>query len=179
MRILSYDQCINMLHDMDVPHNVIRHSIVVEKIASFLTNQLLIGGVILEGDLIKSAALLHDITKVSSMNSNEEHDITGAALLDELGYSEIAYIVSQHISLSHFDLLGRISEAEIVFYSDKRVEHEKIVSIDERYKHSIETYGKSNFNLSYFEKRHRKTKDLENKIFQNISLDPLDLANII
>jgi uncharacterized protein len=175
----TYDQCINMLYDMSVPDNVIKHSIVVQKVALFLTRALSNCGVFLDENLAQSAALLHDITKVSRIDSGERHDISGAALLEKLGYPEIAYIIAQHISLSSFELFGPISEAEIVFYSDKRVMHEQIVSIDERYRHSIEKYMNANNGLANVESRIHMIKQLENKIFCIISIDPLDIARKI
>jgi len=179
MRIFTYDQCIKMLYEMSVPDHVIRHSIVVEKVASFLTRALLNGGAILDENLVKSAALLHDITKVISIESDERHDVTGAILLEKLGYPDIARIVSQHISLNSFDVTGPVSEAEIVFYSDKRVKHDQIVSIDERYGDSILKVKHDKHELEKLNSRIQMVKELENKICRIISVDPLDIARDI
>lgn len=178
MKTPSYEQCIKMLHEQNVPDTVKRHSIIVERVAYFLARKIFISGVALNVDLITSAALLHDISKISSMNSKEEHDIVGAILLEKLGYPEIAKIVSQHISLSSFDPRGPISEAEIVFYSDKRVKNEKIVSIDERYKYSLDKYRTVTDDLSNIQRLYRKAKDVEKKISRTASVDPKNLAKI-
>ena len=58
--------------------------------------------------------------------------------------SEIADIVGEHVRLKNYELNGSYSEKEIVFYSDKRVNHDRIVSLEDRLAYILERYGKDN-----------------------------------
>ena len=45
---------------------------------------------------------------------------------------EIADIVGEHVTLKSYDPVGFITEQEIVYYADKRVNHAAVVSLEER-----------------------------------------------
>jgi len=49
--------------------------------------------------------------------------------------------VEQHVIIGNIDLRGPLEEREIVFYADKRVMHDRIVSIDERLRDLVDRYG--------------------------------------
>jgi hypothetical protein len=76
-------------------------------------------------------------------------------------------------------LNGRYSEKEIVFYADKRVNHDKIVSLTERLDYLIERYGgnqkgledaiRMNFDLC---------KAVEKKLFTRLDFGPESLASL-
>ena len=54
------------------------------------------------------------------------------ALLQEMGFISVAAIVEQHVVLTNFNPRGALDEREVVFYADKRVMHDRIVTLDER-----------------------------------------------
>ena len=94
--------------------NIVAHSMQVCQVATLLTGYLNSGGNDLDGDLIRAAALLHDITKTRSLSTSENHAATGAAYLRESGYPEVGKIVGQHVNLDDFQPDGRITAAEVV-----------------------------------------------------------------
>ena len=98
-------------------------------------------GVLQSLSLDLAAALLHDITKTRSLETNERHDLSGGELLREMGFTSIAEIVEQHVVLQNLNPQGRLEEREIIYYADKRVMHDKIVSIDERVHDLLQRYG--------------------------------------
>ena len=59
----------------------------------------------------------------------------------ELGYPDIAEIVEQHVIIHDLNLDGEIEEREIVYYADKRVMHDAIVTLEERVHDLIQRYG--------------------------------------
>jgi 23S rRNA maturation-related 3'-5' exoribonuclease YhaM len=107
-------------------------------------------------ELVIAGALLHDITKTRSLKTKERHDLSGGELLREMGFTSIAEIVEHHIVLQNLDAQGRLEEREIIYYADKRVTHDKIVTIEERVHYLIQRYG--------------NTEEIRSRILQNKNL---------
>jgi putative nucleotidyltransferase with HDIG domain len=123
--------------------NIVEHSIQVMHVSLAITDNLK-SGVSVNRDMVIAAALLHDITKTRSLVTKERHDASGGDLLRELGFPSIAEIVEQHVIIQNLNLQGRLEEREIVYYADKRVLHDTIVTIDERVHDLIQRYGCEN-----------------------------------
>ncbi|MDQ5985466.1 MAG: hypothetical protein CSYNP_01176 [Syntrophus sp. SKADARSKE-3] len=120
--------------------NIIDHSIQVMRVSLAIVDNLK-SGITISRDLVVAAALLHDITKTRSLSSKERHEKSGGELLRDMGLTCIAEIVEQHVHLPDLDPLGKLEEREIVYYADKRVMHDRIVSIEERYQDLMQRYG--------------------------------------
>jgi hypothetical protein len=60
-----------------------------------------------------------------------------------MGFTSIAEIVEQHVVLQNLNPQGRLEEREIIYYADKMVMHDKIVTIEERVHDLIQRYGKA------------------------------------
>ncbi len=65
----------------------------------------------------------------------------GRLICIENQFSEVADIVGEHVKIKHYSPEADLSEKEIVYYSDKRVNHDQIVSLEERLAYIIERYG--------------------------------------
>jgi putative nucleotidyltransferase with HDIG domain len=124
-----------------LPH-IVAHSLQVMRVSLAITDNLKKGARI-NRKLIIASALLHDITKTRSLKTRERHDQSGAALLREMGFRSIAGIVEQHVVFQNLNLQGGLEEREIIYYADKRVMHDRIVSIDERVHDLVLRYGQS------------------------------------
>jgi putative nucleotidyltransferase with HDIG domain len=128
---------------MRMMEHIVRHSLQVCRVAELLVQQLGEKGRTLNRDLVQAAALLHDITKTRSLTTGEKHSESGCDLLADRGYAEVGDIVRQHVKLDTYFAGDTPSEAEIVNYADKRVLHDRIVSLDERMAYILERYGKT------------------------------------
>ncbi|WP_419664125.1 HDIG domain-containing metalloprotein [Desulfosarcina variabilis] len=71
-------------------------------------------------DLVKAGALLHDVTKTRSLQTEEDHVTTGAELVRQQGYLEVSEIIRQHIQLDNGPGQAGITEAGIVNYCPSR-----------------------------------------------------------
>lgn len=129
--------------------NIRHHCLVVARVA----NKILTGLTLFAPDhaqpdrqLVISAALLHDIAKTPCLEGKCNHAEVGGAICREHGYRHIASIVEQHVILHNFDSEryadGHFNAEDIIFYADKRVRHDKVVSLDERMDYIMERYGK-------------------------------------
>ena len=139
-RIPSREECNELMVQHSMRPNIVEHSIQVMNVSLAITDNLK-NGVAVNRDLIIAAALLHDITKTRSLTTNERHDSSGGELLREMGFTRIADIVEKHVVLQNLNPQGRLEEREIIYYADKRVMHDKIVTIDERVHDLLQRYG--------------------------------------
>ena len=179
MQIPTQEQCYRLMCDMKMMYHIVVHSMQVCRVAIFLTERLNPQRNILNHDLIRAAALLHDITKTRSFKTEENHALTGGKFLAAQGYAEVGDLVRQHVRLDAYPDPVTLGEAEIINYADKRVLHDRIVGLDKRLDYILEKYG----TLPEHQKRIRwlwqKTLDMEAKIFSDLSFDPQDLNRLL
>jgi putative nucleotidyltransferase with HDIG domain len=152
--------------------NIMDHSIEVSRVALYLAVELKKRGQRIDLGLVEAASLLHDITKSECLKTKEDHARTGSQLLRNLGYERVGEVVAEHIRLSKKSDSLSITEEEIVNYADKRVRHDRIVSLEERFKDLIERYGKGDPSSRYMEQMRKATFEIENKIFSVLRIDP-------
>ena len=139
MKIPTKEECIKILKENNVPDNIIAHSKQVCDVALKIADLLEKKGIEVNRNLIAAASLLHDIKKLSP----DDHVVEGYEFIKSLGYPEIAGIIKKH-GLQHGDDEGfepKTWEEKIVFYADKRVKGNKIVSIDERFEYVKKRYN--------------------------------------
>lgn len=163
-----------------LPH-IVRHSELVADVALLIGQKLNSSGQQLDIALVEAGALLHDITKTAAIKTKENHAETGGELLASLGYSRVANIARQHICLDPGPSdPNSVTEVELVNYADKRVKHEEIVDIEERFRDVLDRYAKQ---LPGLERRIKEvqleTRLLEQKVFSKIDISPEEIDDIL
>jgi HD superfamily phosphodiesterase len=148
-------------------------------VATFLTEHLNKQHYRPNFDLIQSAALLHDITKTRSFETREDHALTGGKHLSDCGYPAIGDLIRQHVKLDTYSDAGTISEAELLNYADKRVLHDEIVGLDRRMDYILERYAETPAHRERINVLWQKTKELEKKLFKDLSFAPDDLTRLV
>ncbi|RLC32090.1 MAG: metal-dependent phosphohydrolase [Deltaproteobacteria bacterium] len=138
----SVEACFRLMDRYGMLEHIRAHSLVVAKVAHFLARKLIAVGVEVSIETVTAGALMHDIGKTDSLQSGRDHSRTGARICIENNLHEIADIVREHVRLKDYNPNDRLSEKEIVFYSDKRVNHDRIVNLDDRLAYILERYGK-------------------------------------
>ncbi len=135
------DQCYDIMKQFNMLDNIKRHSVRVMNVSMVLVENLK-DPAILQPSLVRAAALLHDIAKTRAIEARElRHDLLGGRILREIGYDAIADIVESHVFFIGFKPDANLEEREIVFYADKRVLHDAIVSVDQRVDDLVQRYG--------------------------------------
>jgi putative nucleotidyltransferase with HDIG domain len=157
---------------MRMMEHIVRHSLQVCRVAELLVQQLREKGRTLNRDLVRAAALLHDITKTRSLTTGEQHSESGCNLLADRGYAEVGDIVRQHVKLDIYFGSDSPSEAEIVNYADKRVLHDRIVSLDERMAYILERYGATPEYRARLRWLWQISNQQEKRIFAELSFPP-------
>jgi putative nucleotidyltransferase with HDIG domain len=159
--------------------NIVDHSLEVAKVALFLSAELNRKGQRIDIPLVEAAALLHDLTKTECLRTKEDHALTGSRLLKEIGCERVGEVVAEHIHLTKKWDSPRVSEEEVVNYADKRVQHDRIVSLHERFEDLKGRYGKSRRAVEQLEELRKATFEVEQKIFSILKIDPSQLENLM
>ena len=177
IRIPSEAECRRLVAGMGMLDNIVAHSRQVCRVSLLIVDHLKPDG--LNRDLIRAAALLHDITKTRSFQTLEDHAETGAQLLSEIGYPEVGRIVGQHVRLDRYFASAVPTEAEVVNYADKRVLHDRIVPLGERMGYILEKYGREPERKRTILLLWEKTEALEARLFAGLPFAPDDISRLL
>lgn len=169
-RIPSREECDELMAEYGMLPNIIDHSRQVMRVALMITDHLK-SGLSINRELVMASALLHDITKTRSLKTKEPHAQSGGKLLRDLGFARTGEIVEQHVLLSAFDPREKLNEREIVNYADKRVMHDRIVSLAQRVEDLLHRYGAAEETRKMIRLNARNACAIEKKIADSMSVD--------
>lgn len=163
-----------LLSKYEMPENIVAHCKAVAKIAVFIAEKIKAKGGKVDVDLVRSGALLHDIDKIIDIKSKSgRHGNMAREILEREGYPEVAKVAENHVlyQILKEDVNFSIEE-KIVFYADKRVKHDKVVSLSERFEYLRKTYHHYLENINRAEPL---TKELEKELMDaaGISADEI------
>jgi putative nucleotidyltransferase with HDIG domain len=130
------DECrVLMTQVAGVPDTVWRHCRAVCRVAEALADALQQAGTALDTDLIRAAALLHDIAR-----QQPDHAVAGARLLQILGFQRVAAAVRVHMDIETTPDLP-LDEAQLVFLADKCIVGARMTNLEERFERKMAKYG--------------------------------------
>ncbi len=176
--IPTRDECLRLMSQYGMLSHIIDHSIEVTRVALYLAVELNKRGQRIDLGLVEAASLLHDLTKSECFKTKEDHAHTASQLLKGMGYARVGEVVAEHIQLSRKNDPSLVTEEEIVNYADKRVQHDRIVSLAERFYDLMDRYGKGQKASEEMEKLRKATFEIENKIFAILGFDPSGLQHL-
>lgn len=109
---------------------VIRHMRKVAEVADRLMDGMKMCGSRVR---VMQACLLHDLCR-----AEKQHARVSAEAIRKEGYPAIAALVAVHhqAAYSEQEAQGPLTEAELLFYADKRVQEDRLVSVEERFRES-------------------------------------------
>jgi len=154
--------CLELIAASDMLPHIRQHSLAVCRVAVTLARCLNEHEGRYNIAEIEAAALLHDITKTRSLSTGENHSLSGAATVAAWGYHGVADIIRQHVTPDSRG--GCISAAEIVSYADKRVLHDRVVTLQERFEYLKTRYGKSPGDMRRIDAARERTEMIEQRI---------------
>lgn len=170
--------CLALMEQHGMLPNIKAHSLQVARIAVCLGKNLMAHFPRLNMDLVEAGALLHDIAKTECLKTRGNHAVLGEAMVRNMGYDSVAPIVGQHVLLEkEYFNNGLMDEVVLVHYADKRVVHEEVVGLEDRFKYLIETYGRSKEAVKLLEALYQDTLILEKRIFKLIPFPPQALRD--
>lgn len=174
----TFEECLNLMKEHNMLENIIHHSLLVNEVGLWLSEELNKTGENIDLAKVQAGALLHDITKTKSITTGEDHARTGSELLEKLGFKSISEIVRQHVIADNAANSPSISEVEIVNYADKRVLHNKVVTLRERFNDLRKRYD-INQERAYLTSQSEKSAiEVEKKIFSKLDMTSDALLSI-
>lgn len=176
----SVAECFDLMERYGMLANIRAHSIVVTRIARLLATALIEKGLSISVETVVAGAMLHDIGKTHCLDNDDDHAAMGRTICRENNLVGIGEIVGEHVWLRDYVPGAVITEKELVYYADKRVNHEEIVSLTERYNYIADRYGGSNLKrregirISF-----DRCREIEGRIFAGLPFGPDNLAAML
>jgi uncharacterized protein len=175
--IPSKRECLDLMAKYQMRDNIRAHSLVVERVAREISLGLREAGVSLSLRKVAAGALLHDIAKTACLETGGDHAAEGAEICLKHHFDEIAEIVGEHVRLRNYHPQGAICEKEVVYYADKRVNHDRIVSLEERLDSLLRRYGRNEARLRrLIGDNFELCRKVEEKLFAQLGFRPEDLV---
>ena len=177
--IPSIETCFNLMDKYNMLKNIREHSIMVARTACLIAGGLKEAGEDISVKKSVVGALLHDIGKTEGLKSGNDHAEIGVRICFENGFTEIVELIKEHVRLINYHIDTKYSEKEIVFYSDKRVNHNKIVSLEERLAYILDRYAKNQDDLSQAIRiNFELCKKVEEHLFRKLDFEPDALSEL-
>lgn len=177
--IPSISQCTQLMADYAMLDNIKEHSFMVARVTALLSRELYQAGIRIDGELAVAGALLHDIAKTHCLESRCNHAQVGVEICLSHGFPEVAEIVGEHVVLRDFTP-RQLSAKEVVYYADKRVKHDQIVSLDERLEYIIERYGQGDpKRTEMIRENFGKCCQIEERIFSFLNFHPVQVPILV
>ncbi|MFO7760764.1 MAG: HD domain-containing protein [Desulfobia sp.] len=173
------DTCYQLMDEYGMYPHIRDHSLVVARVAALLVRGVNLYGWKLDPDLTLAGALLHDIAKTECLEKDCWHDLRGGEICRRLGYGEVAEIVEEHVTLKKGEKQP-LSEKMMVYYADKRVNHDRIVSLEERLISILERYAEGDRQLEQtIRDNFRVCFKVETRIFKYLTFTPAEVEDLI
>jgi molybdenum cofactor cytidylyltransferase len=125
---LSQEEAHYLLELLEVPDQIVRHCQTVADVAETLARALQPLVPKLDAEMVRSAALLHDIAR-----TGPKHAVVGQELLSNLGLIRLGEIVGAHMVLPPQQMeTTRVTEEQLVYLADKLVVDDRVGTLEER-----------------------------------------------
>lgn len=155
---------------MNVPGNIIAHMQKVAAISLFLGEKIQVEQL----QYLISAALTHDIMKLQ-----QNHEEAAANYFEKRGEFVIASQIRKHRYSSLIDqdksLRPVTIEEKILYYADKRIMHDKIVSLEERLEDGRLRYPVPSGQIQNDQRIEKAIKTLESQLCELSNIQPNDI----
>lgn len=165
-------ECLELWDAFHMLENIRTHSLMVALVATELTLRAEEAGMEVNVHEVRASALLHDLAKTYTISHGGNHSQLGGAWVQELtGNPAIAQGVVHHVHWP-FDLdLAAHFLPLVIIYSDKRVKHNRLVALDERFVDLEERYGSTEYIRQRIRQSFEQARAIERALSQTLGLD--------
>lgn len=194
---MKTEEISKLYKEFHVPAHVIAHMEQVSAVCEILADTLIEKGLKIDKEDLVKAALVHDVLRVcdflefnpekfpSEFSEEDERKWTElrekygkmghikamVKILDERGESNIGKLVMKH-GFFEIDNLNSWEE-KIIYYADKRVDGEKIVTLDKRFREGRKRNLKDDDIDELLLETEMKVKDLEKEFIEVLGVLPI------
>lgn len=166
-RIPSEEECHAIIKRANTPVKVVNHCKRVAQLSCAMGSCLFRSGCQINLELIRAAALLHDLAKGES-----HHALVGARML--VNYPEVAEIVAEHMDI-YWNPDQPLTEKEIVYLADKLVIEDRIISLQSRFSGLLEQHKNDQEVLKKIRLRLSNAESIQTRIEQLIMMPLHDI----
>ena len=201
-------ECLAIIEEHHVPPHIVKHSLAAAKLAVFLAQKLKEKGIAVDVNLVDRACLLHDIVRICDFKESDcnrfEQPVTAEdkakwrqlrAKYKETPHEYAAYDIlkdkfpvlaltikkHRYIAVLDGEEKPNTWEEKLVYYADKRVMHDEIVSLKERlteaHKRNVFFYDTEAQSKIVTAKVDLLIYRLEKEIFEKVGLDPVEITD--
>ena len=142
----------------ELPGAVAAHCRAVSEVARCLAESLRAAGLDIDVELVRTAALLHDIARTS-----KDHARVGARLLETHGFTRLAPIVAAHMDLS-VDPGRCLDEIQVVYLADKLVIGDQLADLEQRFARKMKKYGRDPATAAVIAQRRDEARWIRDKV---------------
>jgi len=161
-KIPSEARCTALWDRFDMPEHIRAHSSKVALVAVQVAEAGRAKGFEVDVELVRASALLHDLAKIYCIRHGGNHSQLGGAWAMALtGNPLLAQGVVHHVYWPFEVDIRRFFAPLCVLYGDKRVAHDKIVPIEQRFGDLVERYGKTEEIRDRIHSTNRQAKEIE------------------
>lgn len=153
--------------------NIRAHSLQVAALATALAERAVERGFPVDVEKVRVCALLHDIAKTYTIAHGGSHAQMGASwVVAETGDRALAQGVMLHV---HWPWDVRADEAcplpFFIIYADKRIMHDRCVSLAERYADLLGRYGHTDFSRAAIAESYVQGQNIERALTAQLGLE--------
>jgi putative nucleotidyltransferase with HDIG domain len=166
------ETCFQLWREHAMPEHIGTHSLMVACIATNLATWASRQGLAVSVQEVRAAALLHDLGKAYTITHPGNHCQIGASLvMQQVGSPAIAQGVIHHVHWPGELNVERHFLPLAVLYADKRVVHDRIVSLRDRFEDIISRYALSFERMQKIYRSHARVRALEKLFTQSLEVD--------
>lgn len=171
-KVPTREECLNYLKLYNLPRHIIDHSILVARVALEICTLALQKGMHVHTRAVVASALLHDVGKFYCVEHGGCHNQLGASLVMELtGNPAIAQGVMHHVYWPGEIDIHRYFLPLVIIYSDKRVKHDQIVTLETRFQDLFARYGINERMKGLIYRSWQQAMDIEKQLNQALETD--------
>lgn len=171
-RVPSEAQCVAWWDRFVMPEHIRAHSRSVAQVACFLAEAGNKRGLNIDVETVFASALLHDLAKIYCIRHGGNHSQLGGAWAMALtGNPLLSMGVMHHVYWPFAVDLERFFTPLAVLYGDKRVSHDRIVHIEDRFGDLLDRYGKTPEIRERIHTTNRQAKDIEDALSRLLEID--------
>ncbi|MBU1446410.1 HDIG domain-containing protein [Patescibacteria group bacterium] len=194
---------LELIKKYKMPENIVRHCKKVSNVACEIAILLQRKGMSIDIESLKYAGLLHDLMRILDFKEEEylelcktgskeeimiwdgmrakyigkKHTEAGYEFFHEIGEEKIALMIRKHCygAIVNPSMQPFTIEEKLLLYADKRVLHDKIVSLTQRFEDGIKRHNPNKENLDLEMAIRKASYSLEKEIFDQLDINPEDI----
>lgn len=186
-KVPTVGECFRLWTKYQMLPNIKSHCTMVARVALTLSRRFAKAGYPLDENLVIASGLLHDLAKTYTIYYGGDHAKLGAGwVLQETQNPAIAQAVISHV-LWEFDS-GELAIDKnpctlpiLISYADKRVKHDRIVTLKDRFEDLLKRYGTDDKKIRLITENYEQSIKMENALIAfgvDIELIPRHIARL-